>query len=202
MTRSAYEPTVTPGEPIRELAEVLPEQGDWSETAYLAIAARRGIEFDNGMLEILPVPTKTHQLIIAFLFKALEAFLAGRGRVFMAGYRLKVGPKRYREPDLLYLTPEQDARAGEDYCEAADVVMEVVSADDPDRDYVTKRRNYAEAGIPEYWIVDPIRRQVLVLRLDNGQYIEHGRFGPGHRAASHRLGGFEIAVDDVLTQGR
>lgn len=202
MTRSAYQPTVTPGEPIRELPELLPEQGEWSEKAYLAMAARRRVEFDNGMLEILPVPTKTHQLIIAWLYEALIAFLAARGRVFMSGYRLRVAPGRYREPDLLYLTPEQDALAGEDYCEAADLVVEVVSADDPNRDYVTKRRDYAEAGIPEYWIVDPIRRQILVLRLENGGYIEHGRFGPGERAGSHRLSDFEVAVDNMLALAR
>ena len=37
----------------------------------------------------------------------------------------------------------------------ADLVIEVVSPDDPDLDLVVKRQEYAQAGIPEYWIVDP-----------------------------------------------
>jgi Uma2 family endonuclease len=42
-----------------------------------------------------------------------------------------------------------------DYWEGADLVVEIVNRDDPARDLETKRAEYAEAGIPEYWIVDP-----------------------------------------------
>lgn len=126
----------------------------------------------------------------------------GRRGGLLRPYRLRVPAGRYREPDVLNLTPEQDARAGEAFTEAAELVMEVVSPDDPDRDYITKRRDYAEAGAPEYWIIDRAVRQVLVLRLEAGQYLEHGRFGPGQHAASHRLPGFTVSVDDVLAQGQ
>lgn len=82
---------------------------------------------------------------------------------------------KFREPDVLHLTAEQDARAGEEFTEAAEIVAEVVSPDDPDRDYVTKRLDYAAGGVPEYWIVDYAARQVTVLRLDpaTGHYAEN-----------------------------
>lgn len=201
MTRAAPRPmTTTPGEPVWEIAELFPGQGDWSEAAYLALQTRRLVEFDDGVIEVLPVPTRTHQLVVAFFYELLKAFVAGRGRVFFAAYRLRVAPQRYREPDVLFLTPEQDARAGEDFTDAAELVVEVVSPDDPRRDYVTKRRDYAAAGVPEYWIIDRAESLVLVLRLEGGQYVEHGRFGPGERAASHLLPGFGVAVDDILAQ--
>ena len=194
--------TTRPGEPVWEIAELFPEQGLWTERQYLALKTNRLVEFDNGTIEILPVPTKTHQLTVAFFYEVLKAFVAGKGRVLFAPYRVRVPSGRYREPDVLYLTREQDARAGEEFTEAAELVMEVVSADDPDRDYVTKRREYAEVGVPEYWIIDRAGRQILVLRLEGGQYVEHGRFGPGQQATSHRLPGFAVAVDDVMSQGR
>jgi Uma2 family endonuclease len=115
---------------------------------------------------------------------------------------LRVPSGKYREPDVLYLTPEQDGRAGEQFTEAAELVVEVVSPDDPNRDYVTKRQEYAEAGVTEYWIVDMAARQVLVLRLEAGTYVEHGKFGPGQRASSQRFHGLSVAVDDVLSQGK
>lgn len=203
MTRAATRPAPSrPGDPLWEILELFPEQGFWTEKLYLALTTNRLVEFHNGMIEVLPVPTKTHQLIVAFLCEVLKKFLAGKGRVIFAGYRFKVGPEHYREPDVVYLTPDQDARAGEDFTEAAELVMEVVSPDDPARDYAAKRLDYAKAGVPEYWIVDAALRQVLVLRLVDRAYVEHGRFGPGQTAVSHHLGGFSISVDEVLSAGR
>lgn len=205
MTLSASRPsTITrPGEPVWEIAELFPEQGSWTERQYLGLDTNRLVEFDNGMVEVLPVPTKAHQLIVGFFYDLLKAFVAGRGVVLFAAYRLRIPSGQFREPDVLYMTPEQNARAGQDFSSAAELVAEVVSPDDPNRDYVTKRAEYATVGVPEYWIIDPAARQVLVLRLEEtGQYAEHGRFGPGQQATSHRLAGFAVAVDDLLVQGR
>lgn len=203
MTRTATpsQPAGAP-EPAWQIAELFPPQGEWSEQEYLALKTNRLVEFDNGNIEVLPVPTKTHQLIVLFLRDLLVAFLAGRGLVLVAPYRLRIPGRKYREPDVIYLTPEQDSAAGEDFCEAAELVMEVVSANDPDRDYVTKRAEYAAAGVREYWIIDAPASQVTVLRLENGEYAEHGRFGPGQQAISAILPGFAADVDNVLAQGR
>ena len=58
----------------------------------------------------------------------------------------------------------------------ADLVVEVVSPDDPSRDFVQKRGDYAEAGIPEYWIVEPGTETITVLTLAGGTYVERGVF--------------------------
>jgi len=206
MTQAApRRPTIAPrGEPVWEIAELFPEQGDWTDRQYLALTTNRLVEFDNGTIEVLPLPTKDHQLIVLFLYRVLFAFVeAGRGGlVLSAPYKIRVATGKYREPDLLYLTGEQNARAGQQFTEGAELLVEVVSPDDPDRDYVTKRREYAQVGVPEYWIVDAAAAQVIVLRLEGTAYVEHGRFGRGERATSHRLPGFGVAGDDILSQAR
>lgn len=198
--------TVAPvGEPVWEIAELFPEQGSWTAEGYLALATNRLVEFDHGRIEILPPPTKAHQLILAFLLDALKAFVTGRrlgGLVLFAGYPFRIHASLFRVPDVLYMTAEQNARANNSFTEAAEVVAEIVSPDDPARDYVRKRADYAAAGVAEYWIVDPVEQQVLVLRLEGNAYVEHGRFGRGQRATSHRLPGFSVAVDEILSQGR
>ena len=77
--------------------------------------------------------------------------------------------------------------------------MEVVMGDpeDRERDYIEKRRDYALAGIPEYWIVDPQEAVIAVLSLEGKEYAEHGRFGPGDTATSATLPGFSVPVDEV-----
>lgn len=88
-----------------------------------------------------------------------------------------------------------------DNWEGADLVVEVVSPDDPDRDYTTKREDYAQAGVLEYWIVDPQEEKTTVLHLVEARYEEHGIFGRGATVTSAQFPEFEIAVDAVLDAG-
>lgn len=190
-----------PGEPVWEIAELFPQQGAWSEQDYLALTTNRLVEFDNGIIEILPLPTLNHQLIALFIYDLFRAFIAKRalgGKVLVAAYRLRISSGKYREPDVLYLSQEQIAKADQQFTDLAELVVEVVSSDKPDRDYVSKRADYAAAGVPEYWIIDLEERQILVLRLERGVYVEHGRFTIGQQATSHRFSGLTVLVEDVF----
>ena len=76
--------------------------------------------------------------------------------------------------------------------------MEVVSADKPERDLVDKRRDYAEGGVPEYWIVNPQTQTVAVLRLQDGGYEEAGVYRRGESAASILAPEFTIVVNQLF----
>ncbi len=80
----------------------------------------------------------------------------------------------------------------------ADLVAEVVSPDNPGRDLVEKRIDYAEAGIPEYWIADPRDETITVLSLWEDAYVEHGVFVRGDTATSPLLEGFAVDVTAVF----
>jgi Uma2 family endonuclease len=82
--------------------------------------------------------------------------------------------------------------------------MEVVSSDDEShqRDYEKKRADYAEAGIPEYWIVDPGTERIIVLVLKDKQYQTHGEFVPGQQATSILLPGFAADVTATFAAAR
>jgi Uma2 family endonuclease len=70
--------------------------------------------------------------------------------------------------------------------------------DRPERDTEEKPRDYAEAGIPEYWIVNPLDATITVLVLDGRAYRRHGRFRRGERATSQLLPSFSVSVDEVF----
>jgi Uma2 family endonuclease len=189
-------------EPAWEVALLFPAQGEWSEDDYLWLTdhTRCLVEFTDGHVEVLPMPTDAHQRIVLFLYRALYAFLAvrGAGIILVAPLRLRVRTGRYREPDLLLLLSAADPRRSNRYWTGADLVLEVVSPDDPQRDLVRKRREYARAGIPEYWIVNPATEQILVLRLAETTYVEHGVFNRRMQATSALLEDFTVAVAAVL----
>lgn len=188
---------------LRDLAGVLPRQGTWTAADYcwLTDHTNRLIELADGRLEVLPLPTEEHQRIVLALYRLLYAFLLTArpgGLLLVAPLRLRLGPNRYREPDLLYLRAADDPRRADASWDGADLVIEVVSPSNPDLDRVTKRREYAERGIPEYWIVDPLDETLTVLTLRGATYTEHGSFCPGTLATSPLLPGLHLDVDAVL----
>lgn len=145
------------------------------------------------------MPTDKHQIISRLLFLALFAFIQPRGgTVLYAPLRLQIRPSKFREPDLLLLQDTNDPRRENAFWLGADLVIEIVSPDNPERDTRVKRVDYAEAGIPEYWIVNPLDETIVVLQLGGEQYSEHGVFGRGERATSVLLNGFAVAVDEVF----
>ena len=182
------------------LCDVLPPQGGWSDDAYLWLTerSRRLIEFTDGWLDELPLPTATHQVLL-FLYDLFSAHVRNRGGVVMvAPLRMRIRESKFREPDLLLLRDRKDARYEDRYWLGADVVAEVVSPDDPDRDRVQKRADYAEASVAEYWIVDPSDETILVLELADGTYRELGTYRRGDIAPSRQLEGFAVEVAAVF----
>ncbi len=173
----------------------------WSKDDYFRLTARlrRLVEFSAGVIELLPPPTEQHQLILGALYRHFYTWLCPRnGLVLPAGLPVRTTPETYREPDLVLLLSEEDPRRGNDYWDGADLVAEVVSPDDPARDLVRKRREYAQAGIAEYWIVNPRQQTITVLRLQGEQYVEHGVFARGDEATSALLPGLSLPVGDAL----
>ena len=232
-------PTMKPEEalePTWEIAQLFPAQGHWTEEEYLALDTNHLIEFSQGQLEVLPLPTFSHQRLVAFLYRLLLGFVEERelGVVMFAPLRIQLGQGKFREPDLVFMAAEHADRLGEQFWEGADLVMEIVSPDvcadarretatiheehqgntkelqrkktgraeasNTERDKVTKRREYAQAGIPEYWIVDPTDASITVLTLRGQEYALHGAFVAGESASSELLAGFKVDVSDVFSQ--
>jgi Uma2 family endonuclease len=191
-------------EPTWEVAYLFPAQGTWSEEEYLSLSTNQLVEFSHGNLEVLPMPTTSHQLLVLYLYGLVLAFTTSRdlGTVLVAALPVRLWRGKFREPDVIFMLKEHAKRIGEQYWKGADLVMEVVSGEGKNRrrDLVTKRQEYARAGIPEYWIVDPQEEQITVLRLAGKRYGVHGTFARGMVATSHLLPGFTVNVTEALSQ--
>ena len=183
------------------LEELLPPQGRWTEEEYLLLTDHRSrlVEFTDGFLEPLPVPTDKHQAILGFLYQAFLSFLDPRGgKIRFSPLRLQIRPGKFREPDLLLLLSAADPRRQNRFWLGADLALEVVSEEKPQRDLVDKRGDYAEGHVPEYWIVNPQTETITVLQLQGDVYQEAGTYRRGESAASTLLAGFAVAVDAVF----
>jgi Uma2 family endonuclease len=179
------------------LEDILPPQGQWSEDEYLVLTDHRNrlVEFTDGFLEVLPMPTDKHQSVLQFLFLAFFHYVGARGgKVHFAPLRLQIRPGKFREPDLLLLLSAEDSRRQNRFWLGADLALEVVSEEKPERDLVEKRGDYAEGRVPEYWIVNPQWETITVLRLVGKAYEEAGMFRRGQSATSVLLPEFSVSV--------
>jgi Uma2 family endonuclease len=201
-------PTPVLGEPAWDIALLYPGQGYWDERDYLDLAAKTNqlVEYSDGFIEVLPMPTIEHQLIVRFLLDVFRAFVEPKklGIVLFAPLPVWTRDRQYREPDLIFQFTENHAKSDRKYYKGADLVVEVVSEDAQSqlRDYEKKLVDYARAGIPEYWIVDPQRATIRVMVLNGGQYDARGEFKSGEQATSQLLAGFEVAVSDVFAAAK
>jgi Uma2 family endonuclease len=206
MSRSTSSRPPSAPQPAWDIARLFPDQGAWSEDDYLALDTNHLVEFTDGHVEVLPMPKTSHQRMVQYLSNQLQAFASARnlGTTLFAPLRVRLRKNKYREPDVVFMLAAHADRIGEDYWDGADLVMEVVSADPEsrERDLGPKRKDYAAAGIPEYWIVDPQERTIVVLKLAGKAYDVHGEYADGARAESASLAGFGVSVSDVLQFAR
>lgn len=137
-------------------------------------------ELVNGILTEIPPESNLNARIAVFLFTQFLKLLPFT-RLCHKDAELQVTSIKasFRIPDLMVLSEAGEAAlAGSSRntitleMPAPMLVIEVVSPDDPARDYRFKRSEYAVRGVPEYWIVDPAQKQVLILTLVEGFYDE------------------------------
>lgn len=186
------------------ILELFPRQGEWRDGDYFSLPGNRMVELVDGNVEVLPVPSLLHQFIARLVFLQLNGFVeqSSLGIVMSAPTRVRIGERHFREPDVLFVSRANSKRRQEQFWETADLVVEVISPDDPDRDLVDKRSDYAAAGIAEYWIIDPRKDSIQVLHLRDSEYLEVTQAGRTEHAASRVLAGFRINVDELFAKAR
>ena len=146
------------------------------------------------------MPSPFHQRIVRFLFGLLHGAVAalGSGEVFLRRFRSASGPASSAIPTSsissrgVFPIPIISRKARTWWWKWSAKTMKT------GRDLETKRQEYAEAGIAEYWIVDPKERKITVLKLEGSAYRLHGEFGHGATVSSALLPHCSAAVDAVF----
>jgi Uma2 family endonuclease len=130
-------------------------------------------EWVDGKVEEMSPTSDRHADISDFLITLLRVLVAetGAGVVRSSQVAMRLG-RVARVPDLLFLTAEHASRLTPSHVEgAADLAIEIVSPDSRHRDRKQKFLEYEQAGVTEYWIVDPLREMAELYRLDDqGHY--------------------------------
>lgn len=127
-------------------------------------------ELIDGRLYAMAPPSRIHQELITELVSAIHNHIKknnGSCKVYPAPFavNLDAEDKNWVEPDISVIcNPDKLTDRG---CEGApDLIIEIVSPGSRRMDYLTKHILYANAGVREYWIVDPIKKHTTIYQFE------------------------------------
>ncbi len=171
---------------------------------------RKRFEILDGVVHMSPAPTSYHQVLIFRLSGLLDTHVTSQRLGFIIPSPVDVviaqTPRtRTRQPDILYLSRARsglrrrsDLQAMPQITVAPDLVIEMLSPDEPRRALPEKLADYAAIGVPEVWPVSSEAQTVEVLKLENGHYVRAGLYGAGDVIVSLVLPGLNLSVDAIF----
>lgn len=163
-------------------------------------------ELVDRELVVMNPPAKKHFKISRFLVRLFEDFVSRQKldiEVF-TGIGVRTGLNKARIPDVSVIDGEVWRSIPDNASAVVQVplmlAVEIVSPgrEQLSRDYTEKVVEYQNAGIPEYWIVDPMEQKITVLVLEDGSYnktIFTGKSAIG----SNTFPGFEITAEEIIS---
>ena len=151
------------------------DQGGYTEEDYYNTPEDVRCELiDGNLIYAQAAPGRIHQEILMELAGTIRDYIRSKGgkcKVYPAPFAVKLQKNQDTivEPDIsVVCDPEKLTDRG---CTGApDWIIEIVSPSNPGHDYVTKLNLYRNAGVREYWIVDPKTHSVLVYRMEGEQF--------------------------------
>jgi Uma2 family endonuclease len=133
-------------------------------------------EWVDGEVITMPGASFEHQTLSDFLLKVVSFYVETNdlGLVISSPFAMKLEKQRRgREPDILFVSKERKHLFKKTYLDgAADLAIEIISPESIGRDRGEKFVEYEAAGIREYWLIDPERRQAEFYRLSSDGFYQ------------------------------
>ena len=169
-TAASVEHTPDLDEPPRGLPVAPPAGGEWT-VDLLEQLPDDGLRYEilDGILIVSPAPIPVHQRAIGRVYRLLDDACPPDHEAFVSPLDWQPDERTSLEPDVLVVAT--DRIGPKNIRQNPAIVVEVLSPSSRRYDRVFKFDRYAEAGIPQYWIVDPARPSIEIHELDDaGRY--------------------------------
>ena len=157
------------------------------------------LELIEGKLFVSAVPNLFHQRVSSTMAVALDPYVRSRklGIVFYAPTEIRLATDTAVQPDIIFVSRERMHLLKTRNIEGApDLVVEILSPSNRRVDLERKKGVYERLGVPEYWIIDPDRRDVSIYTLVDGRYVSVPIVDDITR--SRVVPGFAIALADLF----
>ena len=148
----------------------LPRERTYTSEDYWNLPDGQRAELINGQLYDMAPPSRLHQKLIAMLVHSIQSYIQKNGgacEVYPAPFavNLDAGDKDWVEPDISVIC-DKDKLTDRGCSGAPDWIVEIVSPSSRRMDYNIKNALYSQAGVREYWIVDPAKERVTIYHYE------------------------------------
>lgn len=157
-------------------------------------------ELIEGEILMSPSPRTRHQRTAGNIYVALRAFVEGRGlgRVFIAPLDVHLPSVSVVQPDVLVVLKANEHIIKDWIRGVPDLVVEVLSPENSERDRLVKRELYAANRVMEYWMADGETQAIEVLKLSGDRYEPHAYFEFADTLSSPLLPGLTVPLADLF----
>ena len=152
----------------------IPEKLLYTETDYYALPEDVRAELIDGQIYYQAAPSRAHQKTLGNLYASIHAYIKskkGLCEVYPAPFAVKLFDSRkiIVEPDISIIC-DRDKLTDKGCTGAPDWIIEIVSPGNSSHDYLRKLNLYADAGVREYWIVNPMKQSIFVYYLEETKF--------------------------------
>lgn len=150
------------------------KQGEYTIEDYYALPEERRVELIDGVIYDMGAPSFNHQRIGGEIYRQIANYIYGnKGKCIPmmspVDVRLDCDNKTMVQPDVLIICdPKKIKKWG--VMGAPEFVLEVLSSSTKRKDCIKKLEKYREAGVKEYWIIDPYKRKVIIYQFEEELY--------------------------------
>lgn len=161
------------------------KQGEYTLEDYYALPEERRVELIDGVIYDVSAPSLLHQSIGGEVYSVIKKFIEDNGGKCTPFYapldvRLDCDDKTMVQPDVLIVC--DDAKKTKRYIMGApDFCLEILSKSTRRKDCIKKLQKYTDAGVKEYWIIDPFAKTLFVYHWKDDytphMYLLEGKVG-------------------------
>lgn len=152
----------------------LPQPKLYTEDDYYKLPENVRAELIDGQIYYQAAPSRLHQEISADLLTAIRQYIKTKGglcKAYAAPFAVKLfkDKKTIVEPDISVIC-DHNKLTDRGCSGAPDWIIEIISLSNSSHDYIRKLNLYADAGVREYWIVDPHKERILIYHLEESKF--------------------------------
>lgn len=183
--------------------------GKYSYADYLKWDMEEMVEIIKGKLyKWTAAPNRIHQKVAGQLLATIHNFLEGKKcEVYPAPFDVRLPSKSKKDEDIFTVVqPDisvicEKSKLDDAGCIGApDLIVEILSLSNNEKELRHKYEVYLESGVREYWVLQPVGQTLLIYTLEDGEYIPSRLFCPGDVVKSEVLIGFELNLEDFFKE--
>ncbi|MEO6168263.1 MAG: Uma2 family endonuclease [Chitinophagales bacterium] len=182
--------------------QVIPQskKKKWTLQEYYKTPEGVYFEIIHGIKYMAPSPFKIHQQVSRDLSYLLITYTRkyDLGEILQAPLDVVLADDTVVQPDLIYISKDNKLIQGDTIKGTPDALMEIISAGSVKKDREIKMKLYCEAGVPEYWLIEPDHRSVEIYHLENGLYKRYCYAAESGQVTSIAIAGFVLNVGELF----